>query len=89
MSDESTGINRRQDLDITRELATHTSDIRHMKADMDQMIVAIKDMNTNLVSINSTLSEAKGGWRVLMMFGATGGLVGSILTHLASWSPGK
>lgn len=89
MAEERTGIDRQQELDIIRELATHASDIRHMKADMDQMLSTFKDINANLVCINSTLSEAKGGWRMLMMFGATGGLVGSILTHLANWSPGK
>jgi hypothetical protein len=72
-----------------RELATHAADIKHMKSDMDAMIVAMKDMNATLVGISSTLSEAKGGWRMLMMFGAAGGVVGSALTGFLNWIPNK
>ena len=89
MADERTGLDRRQELDIIRELATHASDIRHMKADLDQMVNAVKDMNATLISINATLSEAKGGWRMLLMFGGAGGIIGSLLTHIADWMPGK
>lgn len=72
-----------------RELATHSADIKHMQADMDQMVNAMKDMNATLISINTTLAEAKGGWRMLMMFGAAGGVVGSAITALINWSPWK
>tara|TARA_R110000823_G_scaffold262585_1_gene383181 strand:+ start:214 stop:459 length:246 start_codon:yes stop_codon:yes gene_type:complete len=72
-----------------RELATHSADIKHMQADMDQMVNAMKDMNATLISINTTLAEAKGGWRMLMMFGAAGGVAGSALTAFFNWLPGK
>jgi len=77
------------EIHTARELATHSADIKHMQADMDQMVNAMKDMNATLVSINTTLSEAKGGWRMFMLFGSLGGVAGSILTYLASWFPGK
>lgn len=72
-----------------RELATHTAEIKNMKADMDAMVNTMKDMNATLIDISRTLSEAKGGWRMLMMFGATGGVIGSVITHIANWAPGK
>jgi cation transport ATPase len=72
-----------------RELATHAADIKHMKADMDAMVNAMKDMNATLLNINTTLAEAKGGWRMLMMFGAAGGVVGSALTAFLNWFPNK
>jgi len=78
-----------ESLNTARELATHSADIKHMQADMDQMVNAMKDMNATLISINTTLAEAKGGWRMLMLFGSAGGVAGSVLTYLASWFPGK
>ena len=77
------------DIVTARELATHSADIKHMQADMDQMVNAMKDMNATLISINTTLAEAKGGWRMLMMFGAAGGVAGSALTAFFNWLPGK
>ena len=77
------------EVNTARELATHAADIAHMKADMDQMVDAIKDMNATLISINTTLSEARGGWKMLMMFGGAGGLLGSLLTQVPGWVQGK
>jgi NADPH:quinone reductase-like Zn-dependent oxidoreductase len=71
-------------IQIARELATHASDIRHMKDDIDSMINTMKDMNATLISINTTLSEAKGGWKMLMLVGGAGGAVGSFLTYIAN-----
>lgn len=72
-----------------RELATHTAEIKNMKADMDQMVNAMKDINATLIHISATLSEAKGGWRMLMLFGASGGIIGAAITHIANWFPSK
>ena len=48
------------------------------------------DKNTQkLDTINRTLSEARGGWRVLMWVGgasaAGGALVSNLLTYLKGW----
>jgi dihydroorotate dehydrogenase len=77
------------EIHTARELATHSADIKHMQADMDQMVNAMKDMNATLISINTTLSEAKGGWRMLLLVGGAGGVIGSALSQVASWMPGK
>lgn len=76
-------------IQTARELATHASDIRHMKDDIDSMVNTMKDMNATLISINTTLSEAKGGWKMLMLVGGAGGAVGSFLTYLANALPHK
>ena len=68
-----------------RELATHASDIRHLQDDdMDKMLESMKTMQATLTAIDKTLSEAKGGWKMLMLVGGAGGAVGSFLTYLAS-----
>jgi hypothetical protein len=77
------------EIHTARELATHSADIKHMQADMDAMVNAMKDMNATLISINTTLAEAKGGWRMLMLVGGAGGAIGAALTQMSQWFPGK
>ncbi len=40
------------------------------------------EIKVTLNSISNTLAEAKGGWKVLMMFGGAGGVVGAMLTQI-------
>ena len=85
MADERTGVDRRSELDMVREIATHASDIRHIQEDMDKMLESMKAMQTTLADINVTLSEAKGGWRVLMIIGGAAGTVGAGVVQLVHW----
>ncbi|NBS70122.1 hypothetical protein EBT31_14605 [bacterium] len=76
-------------IETARELATHAADIKHLQDDMDRLVSDIEDIKKTLQAINNTLSEAKGGWKVLMMFGGAGGVIGAIVTQvvhsLPSW----
>ena len=72
-----------------RELAPHASDIRHLQDDMDKVLESIKAMQLTLAAIDKTLSEAKGGWKMLLLIGGAGGAVGSFLTYLVNWLPHK
>jgi prefoldin subunit 5 len=56
-------------IETARELATHANDIKHLQDDMDAMKEDIAAIRTSIESINKTLSEARGGWKVLMMAG--------------------
>jgi prefoldin subunit 5 len=69
-------------IETARELATHAADIRHLQEDMDKLVASMAAMNKTLNDINTTLSEAKGGWKVLMMFGGAGGVLGALVTQL-------
>ena len=71
-----------ESIETARELATHAADIRHLQDDMDKLVESMAAMNKTLLDINTTLSEAKGGWKVLMMFGGAGGVLGALLTQL-------
>ena len=78
-----------ESIETARELATHAADIRHLQDDMDKLVESMAAMNKTLLDINATLSEAKGGWKVLMMIGGAGGALGSIITqviHSVPWS---
>ena len=57
-------------IETARELATHANDIEHLQADMDKMVIEMKEIKDAIVSIQKTLSEAKGGWRVMVGVGS-------------------
>lgn len=76
------------EVSTARELATHAADIAHLQSDMDKMSADMAEIKTMIANINTTLAEAKGGWKVLMMFGGAGGLVGAMLTQIIHAIPG-
>lgn len=76
-------------IQTARELATHASDIKHLQDDMDKMLVNMKEMQATLMDIQKTLSEARGGWKVLMLVGGASSVVGAGLVQLTSWYMGK
>jgi len=71
-------------MEQARELATHASEIRHLQSDMDKMVEDMEEIKKAIVEIQKTLSEAKGGWRVLVGVAGAAGVVGSGLTWLAN-----
>jgi prefoldin subunit 5 len=70
-------------MSVERELAVHETEIKHLQADMDRLITEMESIKSTLNAINSTLSEARGGWRVLMMVGGAGGALGAVVTQYA------
>jgi len=71
-------------MEQARELATHASEIRHLQADMDKMVDDMEEIKKALIEINKTLSEAKGGWKMLLAVGGAAGVVGSGITWIVS-----
>ena len=76
-------------IQTARELATHASDIKHLQDDMDKMLVNMKEMQATLLAIDKTLSEARGGWKVLMLVGGASSVMGAGLVQLVNWYAGK
>jgi prefoldin subunit 5 len=72
-------------IETARELATHANDIKHLQEDMDKLVSDMAAVKESLAEIQKTLSEAKGGWKVLMWAGgavsAITGLAGFIAGH--------
>ncbi len=71
-------------MEQARELATHASEIRHLQNDMDKMVEDMEEIKKAIVEIQKTLSEAKGGWKMLMAVGGAAGIVGSGITWIIS-----
>ena len=68
-----------------RELATHASDIKHLQDDMDKLMQDMNDVKLTLASIQATLSEAKGGWKVMMLLGGASSVLGASLVQFSNW----
>jgi prefoldin subunit 5 len=74
-----------EEIETARELATHASDIKHLQDDMDKLVTDMEAIKTALQEIQKTLSEARGGWKVLMWAGgavsAFTGIAGFVAGH--------
>ena len=55
-----------------------------LEQEVQQLSKQMEGMQMTLTSINNTLSEAKGGWRTLMMLGGAGAACGSFVTWALS-----
>ena len=74
---------RREDdpaMQTVRELATHSADIRHLQTDMDKMTKDMEEIKDAIREISKTLSEAKGGWKLLLVVGGIGASVATFVT---------
>ena len=69
-------------IQTVRELATHGADIKHLQTDMDKMVKDLDEIKEALISINVTLSEAKGGWKLLLVVGGLGASVATLVAWI-------
>jgi hypothetical protein len=63
------------EIETARELATHANDIDHLQKDMDKLVQDMEEIKKAIQSIQTTLSEAKGGWRLLAAAAGAGGVL--------------
>lgn len=75
------------EIETVRELATHASEIKHLQDDMDKLVKDMDEIKRAIAQINSTLSEARGGWKTMVALGTVGGILGAVVewfvTHLS------
>jgi len=53
------------------------------------MLANMKEMQATLAAIDKTLSEARGGWKVLMLVGGASSVMGAGFVQLVNWYAGK
>ena len=74
-----------EQIEMIKDVAAHDVEIKHLQDDMDRMVKEMAEIKKSLAAIESTLSEAKGGWRTLVMVGGAaasfGGLISWVLQH--------
>jgi len=57
-----------------RELAEHGIEIKHIQADVDTIMEDMEDLKKRLDSIEKTLEEIKGGWKVFIAIATIGSM---------------
>ena len=75
------------EIETARELATHASDIKHLQDDMDAMKTDVAAIRKSIEEINKTLSEARGGWKVLIWAGGAASGISALVGFISGkWS---
>jgi peptidoglycan hydrolase CwlO-like protein len=57
-----------------RELAEHGVEIKHIQADVDTIMEDMEDLKKRLDSIEKTLEEIRGGWKVFIAIATVGSM---------------
>ena len=55
---------------------------------ISKMVEDMEEIKKAIIEINRTLSEAKGGWKVLMMVGGAAGTIGAAIVQVVHWIRG-
>jgi prefoldin subunit 5 len=63
--------------------------INRIESDLEELATSIRQLNATLSEISVTLSEAKGGWKMLMVVGGAGAAMGSGIGYLIHLFGGK
>jgi prefoldin subunit 5 len=72
--------------ELHSQLGRHDAQIEALERDIKHLRDDVKQMNATLHEIHMTLSQAKGGWKVLMMVGGAAAAISAVVTKLISWS---
>jgi len=76
-------------MDDQIKLAVHENEIKHLQTDMDKLVRDMEELKASIAEISKTLSEAKGGWQVLMVMGGLGVAIGSAIGWAVTYFSGK
>ncbi len=69
-------------VEMIKDLAVHDVEIKHLQDDMDKMVKEMAEIKKSLALIQATLSEAKGGWKTLLMVGGAAATIGGVISWL-------
>jgi hypothetical protein len=57
-------------------------DLGRMEAQVETLLAQVAQLNAKVDAIDKTLSEAKGGWRMLLLVGGAAGAIGGLIGKL-------
>lgn len=60
-----------------------------LKAEVRMLVTAVRDLDGKVDTIHDKLTEAKGGWKVLMGLGGASSVLGGLVTWFATHIMGK
>lgn len=70
---------------IHHDLGRHDAQIEALQEQVKQLHKDMQSMNETLLKISATLSEARGGWKTLMLVGGIAAAVGATFAKVAAW----
>lgn len=68
-----------------QEFGRLQAEVAALRRDVDRITETLDGIANTLQQVQQQLSEAKGGWRVLMLIGGASATAGAGITKLASW----
>ena len=71
-------------IEMIRDVAAHDVEIKHLQDDMDRMVKEMAEIKKALNAIDRTLSEAKGGWKTLVVVGGIASSIGAAAAWIAN-----
>lgn len=69
------------------DIATHRAEIAELRRDIAELREAMEGMHALMLTMQSTLSEARGGWKTLMLVGGAGATAAAGITWIADHLP--
>lgn len=71
--------------EVQRDLGRHDAQIETLQAQVSGLHTDMKSVIEQLQHINATLSEARGGWRMLVAVGALASAVTAGMLKVIGW----
>jgi hypothetical protein len=71
------------------DIAAHKAEIAELRGDIAELKAGMAGVQLALQTIQATLSEARGGWRTLMLVGGAGTTLGGCLAWALEHLTGK
>ncbi len=62
------------------DIAVLKTEMAHLRKEVDELRSALSDLTVAVSALTSTLSEARGGWKMMMLLGGGAATLGSALT---------
>jgi hypothetical protein len=66
------------DVDL-QEFGRLQAEVSALRRDMDRMAHVLDDMNQTLTEVQRELSEARGGWKTMMLLGGASATLGALI----------
>lgn len=73
------------DIELHRDIGRHDAQIESLQDQVERLHTDLSTVLTELRSINRTLSEARGGWRMLLAVGGLSSVLTSAVWQVADW----
>lgn len=71
--------------ELHTQIGRHDAQIEALERDIKHLREDVKEMSATLHEIHSTLSEARGGWKTLMLVGGVAATIGAAVAKVVSW----